>query len=399
MWRAFCDIPFTGFFAGIEQLKFYGFRQKDCRNDIRNNGDEKLNNLKTLGWNSFFENQFVEYKKSGLVPGRIVVENKNNYLVLTDHREIIAEISGKLMFTAESNSELPKVGDWVALSVFDKESNGVIHNVLERETKVSRRAAGKTSDEQVIITNVDFIFIVQSLDNNFNINRLERYLVTVFQSGAEPIVILSKADLCNDVDSKINEIRKSYPDIKIMAISSFENTGINELMNIIESGKTYAFLGSSGVGKSTIINKLVGADIQKTTEVRTSDNKGKHTTTKRELIILPGKGMLIDTPGMRGLKLWSADEGMTNTFTEFGEFEEKCKYSDCTHTHETGCAVIDAVNNNLIPSNRYENYLKMRKELRYLESRIDQKVYLEEKRKAKELSRFIKNNFKGKKRN
>lgn len=369
-----------------------------CGNDIRKiHGDEKLNNLKTLGWNSFFENQFEEHKKSGFVPGRIAVENKNNFLVLTERGEVIAEVSGKLMFTAESNSELPKVGDWTALSIFDDGSNGVIHKVLERKTKVSRKAPGKTSNEQVIITNVDYIFIVQSLDNNYNINRLERYLVTIYQSGAVPVVILSKADLCDDVDFKVEEIRKNHPDIKIIVISSFENIGINELKNFIEPGKTYAFLGSSGVGKSTIINNLAGEEIQKTTEVRTSDNKGKHTTTKRELIILPDKGILIDTPGMRGLKLWAAEDGMTNTFTEFEEFAGQCRFTDCTHTHETGCAVIEAVTNNLIPQNKYDNYLKLRKELRYLESRIDYKIYLEEKKKWKERHMSYRKYFKGKK--
>ena len=357
-----------------------------------------MNSLKTLGWNSFFENQFEEYKKSGFVPGRIAVENKNNFSVLTESGEITGEVSGKLMFTAESNSKLPKTGDWVVLSVFDSGNIGIIHNVLERQTKVSRKKPGKTTDEQVIITNVDFIFIVQSLDNNYNINRLERYLATVYQSGAEPIVILSKSDLCNDVDSKIADIKKNHSNVKIIAVSSFENVGIGEITNLLEHGKTYAFLGSSGVGKSTIINKLIGEEIQKTTEVRTVDNKGKHTTTKRELIILPDKGILIDTPGMRGLKLWSADEGMSNTFNEFEEFAGQCKYSDCTHTHETGCAVIEAVNNNVIEQSRYENYLKMRKELRYLESRVNHKVFLEEKKKWKEIQKWYRNNFNDKKR-
>jgi len=369
---------------------------KYYRNDIqRKNGDEKLYNLKTLGWNSFFENQFEEYKNSGFVPGRIAVENKNNYLVLTEHGETLAEVSGKLLFTAESNSELPKTGDWVLLSVFDSGGVAIIHKILERKTKISRKDAGKTSDEQIIITNVDFIFIVQSLDNNFNINRLERYLVTVFQSGAEPVVILSKADLCEDVDFKISEIQKSYPDLKIITVSSFTNIGINELTNFIEPEKTYAFLGSSGVGKSTIINKLIGEDILKTTEVRTSDSKGKHTTTKRELIILKDKGILIDTPGMRGLQLWSADNGMSAAFSEFEEFAGQCRFADCTHTHEINCAVIDAVKNNIIPQSRYDNYLKMRKELRHLESRVDHRIYLEEKRKWKEIHKSYKKYFKG----
>lgn len=357
-----------------------------------------MNSLKTLGWNSFFENQFEEYKKSGFVPGRISVENKNNFSVLTETGELTAEISGKLMYTADSNSQLPKTGDWVALSVFDGESNGIIHNVLERQTKVSRKKPGKTTDEQVIITNVDFIFVVQSLDNNFNINRLERYLATVYQSGAEPIVILSKADLCEDVDSKIDEIKKSHSNVKIIAVSSFQKVGIDEIIDLLECGKTYAFLGSSGVGKSTIINLLFGKEIQKTTEVRTSDNKGKHTTTKRELIILPGKGILIDTPGMRGLKLWSVEEGVSNTFIEFEEFAGQCKYTDCTHTHETGCAVIEAVNNSIVEQSRYDNYIKMRKELRYLESRVNHKIYLEEKKKWKEIQKWYRNNFNDKKR-
>lgn len=357
-----------------------------------------MNSLKTLGWNTFFEDKFEEYKNLGFVPGRIAVENKNNFNVITETGEIIAEISGKLMFTAESNSKLPKTGDWVALSVFDNES-GIIHGVVERKTKVSRRKPGKTTDEQVIITNVDFIFIVQSLDNNFNINRLERYLATVYQSGAIPIIILSKSDLCDDIESKIEEIRQYHSEETIIALSSFENRGIDKIKELLEFGKTYAFLGSSGVGKSTIINKIVNEEIQKTTEVRTSDNKGKHTTTKRELIVLPEGGLLIDTPGMRGLKLWSAEDGISNTFAEFEEFAGECKYADCTHTHEANCAVINALNNNLIPQSRYDNYLKMRKELRYLESRIDYRIQLEEKRKWKEIQKSYKKYLKGMKGN
>ncbi|MBU2491904.1 MAG: ribosome small subunit-dependent GTPase A [Bacteroidetes bacterium] len=357
-----------------------------------------MNNLKTLGWNSFFENQFEEFRNSGFIPGRIAIENKNNYSVLIENGEVTAEISGKLMFSSESNSDLPKTGDWVILSVFENDNYGIIHNVLKRQSKVSRKKTGKAYDEQVLITNVDFIFIVQSLDNNYNINRLERYLTTVYQSGATPIVILSKADLCNDVELKIAEIQKSHSDVKIIAVSSFENIGIEEINNNLNSGTTYAFLGSSGVGKSTIINKLVGEEIQKTTEVRTGDNKGKHTTTKRELIILEDKGILIDTPGMRGLELWSANEGINTNFAEFEEFEGNCRFADCTHTHETGCAVIEAVKNNLIEQSRYDNYLKLRKELRYLETRVNHKVFLEEKKKWKEIQKWYRNNFKDKKR-
>lgn len=358
----------------------------------------KLENLKLYGWNSFFENQFKKFNEPDFICGRITVENKNNYSAITENGEILCELSGKLMFTSDENSELPKAGDWVVLQQFD-DDRGIIHEVLERKTKISRKVPGKKTDEQVQITNVDFIFIVQSLDNNFNINRLERYLVMVYESGAEPIIILSKADLCEEYNERLNLVKQSYPEIKTLAISSFSNYGLMELTNLLIEGKTYAFLGSSGVGKSTIINKLVGEEIQKTNEVRASDSRGKHTTTKRELILLPGKGVLIDTPGMRGLKLWSSEEGMEKTFDEFDMISESCKYKDCTHTHEKGCAVIEAVNKGEISEKKYENYLKLRKELRYLETRVDHKKYLEEKKKWKEIKVWYKKNFKEKKRN
>ncbi|MCF8261793.1 MAG: ribosome small subunit-dependent GTPase A [Melioribacteraceae bacterium] len=354
--------------------------------------------LEELGWGKLWEEKFSTHLSNGFLPGRIAVENKNNYLVYFEGGETLAENSGRLIFMSDDPSALPKVGDWVAIQKFDG-SNAIIHEVLERKTKLSRKVADKNYSEQVLVTNIDFVFIVQSLDSNYNFNRLERYLVTVFESGAEPIIVLSKSDLCDSVDSKVEEIQRAYPKVAVVTTSSITETGIDKLEGFLEAGKSHVFLGSSGVGKSTLINKLFDEDKIKTGDVRISDGKGKHTTTKRELIVLPGKGMLIDTPGMRGLQLWSANGGIEKTFDEFEEIAEKCRFTDCTHTHETGCAVIEAVEEGSIPESRYENYLKLRKELRYLETKIDYNARMEEKKKWMEIKQSYRKYFKGKKGN
>jgi ribosome biogenesis GTPase len=290
---------------------------------------------------------------------------------------------------------LPKVGDWVAISLFDENTKAVIHDVLPRRTKLSRKSADRKTKEQVIAANIDTVFIVQSLDENFNVNRLARYLVTVNQSGAKPVVILNKSDLCNTVTDKIYEVMKLDDRVKVFPVSATNNIGIEQLKESISKGETIAFVGSSGVGKSTLINVLLGIDKLKINPVRESDSRGKHTTTRRELIVLPNGGILIDTPGMRELGLWNADNGLSQTFSDFEEYASQCYFSDCTHTHEIKCAVLQALKDGAITQQQYDNYLKLRKELKYLERKQDKFAELEEKKKwkniGKEIKRFYKN--------
>lgn len=355
-----------------------------------------MENLNFLGWDEFFENNFKHYEQLQLCAARVAVENKTNYLLYTSFGEASGEISGKLYFNSEASSELPKVGDWVTVSLFDDNSKAIIHNVLPRKTKISRKSADKKTEEQIIAANIDVVFIVQSLDENFNINRMERYLAAVKQSGALPVAVLNKSDICEDADYKKQLIEKVQQGLDVINVSALTGGGVDCLRKYFCLGKTIVFVGSSGVGKSSLINYITGVETQRTNSMSDATSKGKHTTTKRELIVLPDGGLLIDTPGMREFGLWDAEEGLSKTFSGFEELALKCKYKDCTHTHETNCAVVEAVETGIVSKQQYENYLKMRKEIKYLETKQDIFAKLEEKRKWKNINKEIKRYFKGK---
>ncbi|MEW6508672.1 MAG: ribosome small subunit-dependent GTPase A [Bacteroidota bacterium] len=348
-------------------------------------------NLNSLGWNEFFNKSFKNFDYITYKCGRISAENKTNYLVLTQFGEIIGEVSGKYLFESERQSDLPKVGDWVVITLFNNNELAVIHQILPRRTKISRKSADRKTDEQIIAANVDLAFIVQSLDDNFNINRLERYLSVVYQGGVKPVVVLNKTDLCNNVEEKVKLVTERTGIDKLFSVSAIKRDRLDEIIKLIEPGSTVVFIGSSGVGKSTLINALVGYDRFATNEVREQDSRGKHTTTRREMVLLPSGGILIDTPGMRELGLWNANYGLSQTFSEFSEFAEQCKYSDCTHVHEAGCAILQALSKGEISKQRYENYTKLLKEIKYLESKQNIFVQIEEKRKWKIIHKELKN--------
>ena len=350
-----------------------------------------------LGWNSYLEQQLDSFPQ-GLQKGRIAAENKTNYkLLLPGIGEVSAECTGKLLYNAESKADLPKVGDWVLVQYFEDEQKALILELFERQKVLSRKVAGELTEEQVMAAHVDKVLIVQGLDQNFNINRLLRSVVLVREAGITPVIILNKADLVADASAKVDEVQQHVSNVQVMAMSAIQNQGIEQLTALMSAGETFVLLGSSGVGKSTLLNQLIGAEAMATGTTRTADDKGRHTTTRREMHLLPNGAILIDTPGTRELQLMSGAEGIAGTFDQIGQLAEECRFKDCSHTSEVGCAVLEALADGSLSEVEYENYLKLRSEDAYMESRSSQKAYLEKKAEQKRLHKEIRSVYKSRK--
>jgi ribosome biogenesis GTPase len=346
------------------------------------------------GFDSFYKKEFESFKGSGFEPGRISAEHKERYNVITRYGEIAGEVTGRLLYDTDDPSDFPKTGDWTAVTYFGEDNKCIIHNLLKRRSHFSRGQAGKETGVQVIAANIDYIFIVQSFNTDFSINRIERYIVMAEKGRCVPVIIINKNDLTDNPGEYLDRIKDRLEDIPLFSISCETGNGFNELKEFIEPGKTYALAGSSGVGKSSIINLLMNDAHQKTAGIRESDGRGRHTTTRRELFLLPGGGIMIDTPGMREFSIRNSDVESADIYSDIAGIAEGCRYKDCSHTHEAGCAVKEALANGIITAGHFENYLKLKKESDYIDSLIDKNVYLERKKKEKQLHRIIKRYYK-----
>ncbi|MDD5765491.1 MAG: ribosome small subunit-dependent GTPase A, partial [Candidatus Marinimicrobia bacterium] len=327
--------------------------------------------------------------------GRIIAEHKERYVVRTINGEFDAEITGNLRFTAKSREDFPAVGDWVALTTYDPDF-AIIHRILPRFSVIKRQAVGQYGEIQIIAANIDYAFIVQAVDRDFNINRLERYLTICHSSKVKPVIVLSKIDLIDAARlAELTEsIKTRIEDVPVLAISNETQSGYETVRRFIEKGKTYCLLGSSGVGKSTLLNNLSGKVVMKTDAISQSTNKGRHVTSHRELIILDNGGILIDNPGMREVGIADTANGLEITFDRILEFAQNCKFKDCTHTHETGCSVLAAVESGKIDRASYENYLKMEREKAHFESTV-----AERRQRDKAFGKMLKNYQKDQRKN
>ena len=343
-----------------------------------------------LGWDEWFEDKFTQYREMGLEPARVIVEHRERCIIAARDGEMAAEVTGKFEYTANSPSDFPKTGDWVAVNVFKEENKAIIHGVLPRKTCFSRKAAGGKTEEQVIAANIDRLFIVQGLDNNYNRMRLLRYIAAVRDSGIEPVVVLNKSDLNPEAGVIREETAGIIKPVPVLCLSAKTGEGMARLQELLQPGKTHAFTGSSGAGKSTIINAVAGRDIAATNEVRRDDSRGRHTTVSRQLFVLGGHGLLIDTPGMRELSIWNESGINDPGFDIVSGYAMACKYKNCTHGHEPGCAVKEASDKGLIPPEIMESYQKLKKEMAYTASKTDKKAALDRKKKEKKLGKLIK---------
>ncbi len=351
--------------------------------------------LEELGLDSFFAGSAAERMEPGLIIGRIAAENRSGYDIWTEAGSCAARISGRFNYLAEHPGQYPAVGDWVLVRQQDHQKLAIISSLLPRRSLLQRKEAGKNQKAQLIAANMDVICIVQGLDHNFNLARLERFLAVARESGAEAAVLLSKSDLCSEEErqQRLAAVAEAAPQVPILAYSALADQDVEHILSLFEKGKTFCLIGSSGVGKSTLINRLLNNELLATQPVREDDSRGRHTTSRRQMIVLGNGAILMDTPGMRELGLWDVDEGVDAAFPEIDALASACRFADCTHLHEPGCAVREAVEKGEVEQRRYDSYLKLWREARHQMLQADERGRQQKKKQDKSLAKEIRRFF------
>ena len=351
--------------------------------------------LQRLGFSDWFERRADQERTAIHDIARVVSVQRDSFMVTRGDKDVFAELSGNLLYSTESSADLPTTGDWIYVDFFDDDTHAVVYGVLPRKSLLTRKTAGRTVDYQLIAANIDVAFIIQSLNENLSLRRLERYLSMVYDAGIEPVILLSKCDLLPghdvlDIEASVHNIA---PAVTLKSFSNLDENNVAEIAALLVPRQTYCLLGSSGVGKTTLLNSMTGTDRFETRSVSRIQSKGRHTTTSRQLVRLNGGAMIIDTPGMRELGGISLDRGLDETFAEIEELTRSCRFSDCTHSGETGCAIAAAMESGGLSSERFQNYLKLKRETDF-----NQMSYRERRQKERTFGKMVKSVIKSKKR-